>query len=138
MTTIAEIMSRDVQTVAPEESLQQAAQQLREYDVGSLPVTSGTRLLGVVTDRDIAVRGVAEGLDPKQACVSDVMTQQVQSCSIDDDVEAVMQQMGDAQLRRMPVVNRNQELVGIVALADLALKSGRHIDQTVREISQPG
>jgi CBS-domain-containing membrane protein len=65
------------------------------------------------------------------------MTQQVQSCNTDDDIASVMQQMGDAQLRRMPVVNQNQELVGIVALADLALKSGRHIDETVREISQP-
>jgi CBS domain-containing protein len=137
MTTIAEIMSRDVQTIAPEDTLQKAAQQLRELDVGSLPVTSGTRLLGMLTDRDITVRAVAEGLNPQQACVSDVMTQQVQSCNTDDDVASVMQQMGDAQLRRMPVVNQNQELVGIVALADLALKSGRHIDETVREISQP-
>jgi CBS-domain-containing membrane protein len=138
MTTIAEIMSRDVQTIAPEDTLRKAAEQLRELDVGSLPVTSGTRLLGMLTDRDIAVRGVAEGLDPQQACVSDVMTQQVQCCGVDDEVQAVMQKMGTAQLRRMPVVNSNQELVGIVALADLALKSGRHIDDTVRKMSQPG
>lgn len=137
MTTVSEIMSRDVQTVAPEDTLQKAAQCLRDHDVGSLPVSSGTRLLGMVTDRDITVRAVAEGLDPSRACVSDVMSQQVQSCSADADVESVMRQMGDAQLRRMPVVNSNQELVGIVALADLALKSGRHIDETVREISQP-
>ncbi len=138
MPTVSEIMSTEVETIAPEDTLQRAARRMKELDIGALPVCSGTRLLGMLTDRDIAVRGVAEGLAPDQTCVSDVMTQEVEWCSADADVESVMRKMGDEQLRRMPVVNSRQELVGIVSLADLALKSGRHIDRAVREISEPG
>jgi CBS domain-containing protein len=137
MTTVSEIMSTHVRVVQPQESLRSAAQLMQELDVGALPVSDGQHLLGMVTDRDIAVRGVAEGLKPEEACVSDIMTPEVQYCSQDEDTEQVMRQMGERQLRRLPVVDRNKKLVGIVSLADLAVRQNAHIDQTVREISEP-
>jgi CBS domain-containing protein len=138
MTTVSEIMTSDVQVVEPEDSLRRAASLMQECDVGALPVCAGGRLLGMLTDRDITVRGVAEGLDPDEACVSDVMTEDLQYCTEDQDTEEVLQIMGDKQLRRLPVIDENKKLVGIVALADLALRHPGHIDEAVREISEPG
>lgn len=138
MTTVSEIMTTDVQVVEPDETLQRAAQIMQDLDVGALPVCTGRQLLGMVTDRDITVRGVASGLAPTTACVSDVMTQDAQCCTEDQDTDAVMQLMGELQVRRMPVVNAEKELVGIVSLGDLALRQRGHIDDTVREISEPG
>lgn len=138
MPTIAEIMTTDVQVIEPEETLQRAAQIMQDLDVGALPVCNGRRLLGMVTDRDITVRGVAAGLTPTQGCVSDVMTPDAESCSAEQDTREVMLQMGEMQLRRMPVVNNDNELIGIVSLGDLALRQEGHIDRTVREISEPG
>jgi CBS domain-containing protein len=137
MTTVSQIMSVDVRVVQPQESLRNAALMMQELDVGALPVCDGERLLGMLTDRDIAVRGVAEGLKPEEACVSDIMSPDVQCCSQDEDTEQVMRQMGEHQLRRLPVIDRNKKLVGIVSLADLAVRQNAHIDQTVREISEP-
>ncbi len=138
MTRIAEIMSTDVRSIQPQESLRRAAQWMRELDVGALPVCDGERLLGMLTDRDITVRAVADGLSPDQACVSDIMSPEVFVCSADQDAEAAERLMGEQQLRRLPVVDADQRLVGIVALGDLAVRQGGHIDQAVRDISQPG
>jgi CBS domain-containing protein len=138
MPNVSEIMSTDVCVVEPQESLQRAAQLMQDLDVGALPVCDGKKLLGMVTDRDLAVRGVAAGLAPRDACVSDVMTAGAQWCTEDQDTEEVMRLMGDAQVRRMPVINADKELVGIVSLGDLALRQSGHIDRAVREISQPG
>jgi CBS-domain-containing membrane protein len=138
MPTIADIMTTDVQVIEPEETLQRAAQIMQDLNIGALPVCTGRRLLGMVTDRDITVRGVANGLVPAQACVSDVMTADAEFCSAEQDTREVMRQMGEMQLRRMPVVNADRELVGIVSLGDLALRQEGHIDRTVREISEPG
>lgn len=138
MPTVAEIMSTDVQTVTPEKTLRHAAQLMLDLDVGALPVCDGRRLLGMVTDRDIAVRGVASGLGPDDGCVSDVMSSDVRWLTDDQDSEAAKQLMGDAQVRRLPVINADKDLVGIVSLGDLALRQPGHIDETVREISEPG
>jgi CBS domain-containing protein len=108
-----------------------------ELDVGALPVCRDVTLLGMVTDRDIAVRGVAAGLMPDIACVSEVMTTTLEFCTEDQDTEEVMRTMGQAQVRRLPVVNMEGELVGIVSLGDMARRQPGHIDQTVREISKP-
>jgi CBS domain-containing protein/lysophospholipase L1-like esterase len=139
MPLVSEIMSTDVQVIQPQESLRRAAQCMQELDVGALPVCEDDRhLLGMLTDRDIIVRGVAEGLNPDSACVSDVMSGDVQFCTPDQDTEEVMRLMGDKQVRRLPVVDMDKHLVGIVAVADLALRQPGRIDQAVREISEPG
>jgi CBS domain-containing protein len=135
---VSQIMSSDVRTVQPQESLRRAAQLMQQLDVGSLPVCDGERLLGMLTDRDITVRAVADGLHPEQACVSDVMTPEVQCCTADQDADDVLQMMGDKQIRRLPVIDRDKKLVGIVSLGDMALRQPGHIDEAVREISEPG
>ena len=138
MTTIADIMTRGVAAVGRDETLQAAARRMREMDVGALPVTDGRALAGMITDRDIAIRGVAEGMVAQEALVADVMTDEVAFCNESDSVEEVMAQMGDAQVRRLPVLGANREIVGIVALADLATRQSAHTDETLREISTPG
>jgi CBS domain-containing protein len=137
MPKIADIMSTDVRTIQPQESLRRAAQCMQELDVGALPVCDGERLLGMLTDRDIAIRAVADGLNPDQACVSDIMSPEVQYCTADQDAEEAKRLMGDRQIRRLPVVDGEQRLVGIVSLGDLALREGGHIDKALRDISQP-
>jgi CBS domain-containing protein/lysophospholipase L1-like esterase len=137
MPTVSEIMSRPVQSVEPQETLRRAAEILRELDVGSLPVCQEHRLLGIVTDRDITVRGVACGLSPDNACVSDVMSPKVVSCRPDDDVQQAMGTMSREQLRRLPVVDRDERVVGILALADVALHEREQVDETVQRIAEP-
>jgi CBS-domain-containing membrane protein len=137
MTTIADIMTRGVAAVGRDETLQAAARRMREMDVGALPVTDGRALAGMITDRDIAIRGVAEGMVAQEALVADVMTEEVAFCNETDSVEDVMAQMGDAQVRRLPVLGSNREIVGIVALADLATRQSTPTDETLREISTP-
>ena len=137
MPTVNEIMSTDVQVIEPEATLRRAAQLMQQLDVGALPVCRGTKLLGMVTDKDITIRGVAAGLAPDSACVADVMTESLQFCTEDQDTEEVMRIMGEAQVRRLPVINMNKELVGIVSLGDLALRQAGHIDEAVRQISEP-
>ena len=138
MTTIADIMTRSIATVRRDETLQAAARRMQEMDVGSLPVLDGKAVAGIVTDRDIAVRGVAAGMIPQESLVSDVMTDDVRYCRADDSVEQVMAEMGDLQVRRLPVLDAGNEVVGIVALADLATRQSAHTDETLREISTPG
>jgi CBS domain-containing protein len=137
MANVAEIMTTDVQVIGPQETLQLAAQLMDQLDVGSLPVCDGRRLLGMVTDRDITVRGTAAGLAPDEACVSDVMSTSTEWCTEDQDTEEVLRQMGYAQVRRLPVINVDRELVGIVSIGDLAVRQPGPVDQAVREISEP-
>lgn len=137
MPTVSEIMSTDVQVIGPEESLQRAAQMMDQLNVGSLPVCAGDRLLGMVTDRDITIRGTAAGLAPQEACVSDVMSTDVQWCTEDQDTEEVMRLMADAQVRRLPVISIERDLVGIVSIGDLATRSPDDVDGVMRSISSP-
>jgi CBS domain-containing protein len=138
MAKVADIMTQSVATVQRDETLQAAAKRMREMDVGWLPVLDGKALVGMVTDRDIAVRGVAEGMVAQESRVDDVMTADVVWCRADDAVENVMAEMGEQQVRRLPVLDANNEVVGVVALADLATRQSRHTDETLREISTPG
>jgi len=138
MSNVSDIMSTDVHSIEPQETLREAAKRMQALDVGALPVCSGRQLLGMVTDRDITVRGVAEGLHPDQACVSDVMSSSIEFCTAEQDTQEVMRLMGNKQVRRLPVVDEHGKLVGIVSLADLALRQPGHIDETVRQISEPG
>lgn len=137
MSRIADIMSTDVTTIQPQESLRRAAQCMQELDVGALPVCDGKQLLGMLTDRDIVVRGIASGLDADQACVSDIMSTDVDTCSPEQDSDEAKRLMGERQVRRLPVVDAEQRLVGILSLADLALRERGDLDRAVREISQP-
>ena len=136
MQTIAEVMTTDVEVVRPEETLRDAARAMADLDVGSLPVCDGRRMIGMVTDRDITIRGVAEGKGP-DAPIRDVMTDDVVWCTDTDSVDEVLQQMSDAQVRRIPVVDKDRQLVGIVALGDIALEEEDDVDETLRDISMP-
>ena len=138
MTKVADIMTRSIATVQREETLQAAAKRMREMDVGSLPVLDGQAVVGMVTDRDITIRGVADGMVAQESCVADVMTAEVRCCRADDSIEEVMDQMGDAQVRRLPVLDANNEVVGVVTLGDLATRQSADTDETLREISTPG
>jgi CBS domain-containing protein len=136
MQTVAEVMTPDVEVVRPEETLRDAARAMADLDVGSLPVCDGRKLVGVITDRDITVRAVAEGKSVDTP-VSEVMTDEVVWCTDTDSIDDVLQQMSDAQVRRSPVVDRNRQLVGIVALGDIALEEDDNVDETLRDISMP-
>lgn len=138
MTQVSQIMTTDVQVVQPQDSLKRAAELMLQLDIGALPVCDGSRLLGMLTDRDITIYGVAEGMDPEGACVSDVMSADIEVCSGDQDVDDVMREMGDKQLRRMPVVDADNKLIGIVSLGDLAVRQDDDIDDMVRRVSEPG
>ncbi|HZP98267.1 MAG TPA: CBS domain-containing protein [Reyranella sp.] len=135
---VKEAMSRDVRTVSPETSLQEAARIMLESDVGSLPVGKDDRLVGMITDRDIAVRGVAAG-KPPTVQVREVMSEEVKYCFEDENTASIAANMAQQQVRRLPVVDRNKRLVGILALADLATvaKSG-HASAALSGISQRG
>jgi CBS domain-containing protein len=117
---VSEFMTQDVQVVTPDQPIQEAAQFMLSSDAGAMPVSEGDKLIGMVTDRDIAVRAVAEGRGPDTP-VRDVMTGDLVYCFDDDEVEEVAIKMSDAQVRRMPVLSREGEtLVGIVSLGDIS------------------
>lgn len=135
---ISDVMSSDVQVTNPEETIARAAAKMKQIDAGALPVAEGDKLVGMLTDRDIAVRGIAEGKGP-DAKVRDVMTPEVKYVFDDEDVEHVAQNMADLQVRRLPVVNHHKRLVGIVSLADLATEgSVPKSARALHGISQPG
>jgi len=116
---VAQIMNTDVFLTAPNRSIREAAEIMQRMDVGSLPVGDGDRLIGMVTDRDIAIRAVARGL-ATETPVRDVMTQEIRYCFDDQEVDDVARNMADLQVRRLPVINRDKRLVGFVSLADFA------------------
>jgi CBS domain-containing protein len=117
---VSEVMSRKVEITSPEDSIQRAAQMMARLDAGVLPVGKDDRLVGMITDRDIAIRGVGEGRSPTDTPVNEVMTREVKYCFEDDDVNAVAQNMAQLQVRRLPVLNRDKRLTGIVSLGDIA------------------
>jgi CBS domain-containing protein len=137
VTRISELMTPDVEVIAPDETLQRAAQRMDELNVGALPVCSDGKLVGMITDRDITVRATAAGLSPSATRVSEVMTEATRTCSPDESIDEVMKQMGDVQIRRLPVIDAHDTLVGIVSLGDLAVRQRGHIDRALREISSP-
>jgi CBS domain-containing protein len=135
---IQEIMTRDVKIVTPDTPLATAARLMRDIDTGFLPIGENDRLVGTITDRDIAVRAVAEGKDPNTAHVREAMSNELTYVFEDQDVSDAARIMGDRQIRRLPVLNRDKRLVGIVALADIAVKGGvQYAGQPVRDVSQP-
>jgi CBS domain-containing protein len=135
---VSDCMTRNVKMTSPRETLQNAAIMMADLDAGVLPVSNGDRLVGMITDRDIAVRGIASGKGP-EALVEDIMSREVRYCYEDDDSDEVLQNMGDIQVRRLPVLNREKRLVGIVSLADLAaLGQNARTGQALGGIVRPG
>ena len=135
---IREAMSDDVRISNPNQSIREAAAVMAEIDAGVLPVGENDRLVGMITDRDIAIRAVAAGKGPDTR-VRDVMSKEVSYCFEDDDVDDVAQNMADAKLRRLPVLNRDKRLVGIVSLGDIAMADGpANAGEALCGISEPG
>ena len=136
---IKEIQTREPEVISPEAMICEAAQKMSEHDIGMLPVCDGERLVGAITDRDLVIRGLAKGYDPLNTKVKDVMTERISCCFEDDSIEDVARAMEEKQIRRMPILNRNKRLVGIVSLGDLAVRSrNRELTEEVLEhVSQP-
>jgi CBS domain-containing protein len=135
---VSEAMTRDVCVARPDLSIQEAAKLMSDIDAGVLPVGENDRLVGMITDRDIALRAVAPGKGP-QTAVREVMTSDVRYCFEDEDTEHVARNMGDQQVRRLPVVNRDKRLVGILSLGDLAVAEGAEpAAEALASISLPG
>jgi CBS domain-containing protein len=137
---VSEIMSRQVKLTSPQDTLQQAARLMAELDAGALPVAENDRLVGMITDRDIAIRGDARGCDPKQTPVREAMTQEkVRYCFEDEEIENVARNMAEQQVRRLPVVNRDKRLVGIISLGDISARiGGPAAGEALRGVSERG
>jgi CBS domain-containing protein len=135
---IREVMTSDVRLVEPRTTLKDAAQMMREGGFGLLPIGENDRLIGTITDRDITIRAVAAGKDPGSTAVREAMSEGILYCFEDQSVDEVAELMGDRQVRRLPVLDRDKRLVGIVALGDLAIRHGADDDagEALSEISQ--
>jgi CBS domain-containing protein len=136
---IAEIMTPDVQCIGPDDTLVEAASVMRQLDVGALPVCEGDKLIGMLTDRDIAIRAVADGRDPNTTKVRDTMSPGiVYYVREDQEVDDAIRVMEQHQVRRAPVMNRHEKLVGIVSLGDIAVETNLTLcGEALKEVSQP-
>ena len=137
MQIISEVMTRDVRSIAPQENVRRAAQMMEEMDVGAVPVCEGSKLTGMITDRDIVIRTIAKGEQPENVRVEQIMSTSVRTCFDDQPVDEVLEQMADSQIRRVPVLDHNtHQMVGIVSLGDLAQERAAGIDQALSQVSQ--
>jgi|SRR6266850_966946 len=134
---VSEAMSRDVRVCSPGSTIRDCAKMMAEIDAGAVPVGDNDRLVGMITDRDIAIRAIAAGKGPDTP-VREVMSLDVKYCFEDEELEHVAQNMGDIQVRRLPVVNREKRLVGIVSLGDVALKERKSAAKAVSAVSKHG
>jgi CBS domain-containing protein len=135
---VSQVMTKEVRVAAPDETIQHAAQVMASIDAGILPVGDHDQLVGMITDRDIAIKGIANGKGPETK-VRDVMTSDVKYCFDDQDVEEVAHNMADIQVRRLPVVNHDKRLVGILSLGDIAMThEGIGTAEALHGISRPG
>ena len=135
---VSEAMTKDVRVASPDETIQQAARTMASLDAGVLPVGEKDHLVGMITDRDIAIRGIAQGKGP-DAKVRDVMTVDVKYCFEDQDLKEITRNMADIQVRRLPVLNRDKRLVGILSLGDIAVsRESKDAGEALRGISRPG
>lgn len=139
MQTIQDVMTGDVKSVSPEDTVRRAAELMKELDIGAIPVCDGAKLVGMITDRDITIRSTAAGQAPGSTRVGDVMSPDVRTCYATQSVDEVLAEMGDVQIRRVPVVDQaSHSLVGIVSLGDIATKHAATTDNALGKISAPG
>jgi len=136
---VRDVMTTSVETISPSSSLQAAAERMKTLNVGPLPVCENDHLVGMITDRDITTRAVAQGFGGTVGSVRDVMTPDVVYCFEDQEVEEAAQLMKENQIRRLVVLNRNKRLIGIVSLGDLAVDTDdeRLIGKTLQKVSEP-
>lgn len=136
---VSEVMTKGVECIPPDDTVQEAARKMREFDVGAIPVCENNRLGGMITDRDIAVRCVAEGCDPKTTKVKEVRTPGTVYCFEDQNIEEAAGMMRERKIRRLVVLDRNKRLVGIVSLGDLAVQThDEHLtSETLERVSEP-
>ena len=135
---IRDVMTTDVDVIDPAAMIAEASRRMRDEDIGALPVGEGDKLVGMVTDRDIVVRAIAAGKDPAKTTVREAMSDRVLYCFEDQSIEEVSANMGENQVRRLPVVNRDKRLVGIVALGDLSSRGATgEAGEALSEISEP-
>jgi CBS domain-containing protein len=136
---VREAMTQDVRLVKPDQAISEAARLMAELDIGALPVQENDRLVGMITDRDIAVRAVAHGRGPDTK-VADVMSREVKYCFEDQSIDEVTQNMGELRIRRLPVLTRDKRLIGILSLGDLAIDESARDEagEALGGISRPG
>lgn len=136
---LKDVMTRDIEVVHPDAMLVEAAEKMKALDIGPLPVSDGDRIVGMLTDRDITVRAIAEGRDPKTTKVREAMTPHIVYCFEDQDVKEAAKLMQEKQIRRLVVLSREKRLVGIVALGDLAVDPGdeKLSGKVLKEVSEP-
>lgn len=134
---VKEVMTPQVSVVAPDAQIPEIARKMRDEDIGSVPVVENERLVGMVTDRDIVIRTVAEGQDIRTVTAREAMSPRILYCFDDQTVEDVLGNMGEQQIRRLPVVDRDKRLVGVVSLGDLSKAAKRKAGDALKEISQP-
>jgi CBS domain-containing protein len=134
---ICDCMTSEVRIASPDQTIKEAAKIMADIDAGVLPVGENDRLVGIITDRDIAIRGVAEGKGPDTK-VREIMSKEVKYCFEDEDIDDVLENMGDLQVRRLPVLSREKRLVGIVSLGDLAGNEAEEAGEALSSISRPG
>ena len=137
MQRIGDVMTRDVESIAPGATIQTAARLMDELNVGALPVCENRRLIGMITDRDITVRATASDLLPSSIRVGDIMTEHPRWCLESQTTEEVIEQMSNVQVRRIPVLNDAQEVIGIVSLGDLAVREPDRAEVALKNISTP-
>ena len=135
---ISEAMTRDVRVATPGQSIRDVANIMAEIDAGAMPVGDNDRLIGMITDRDIAIRAVAQGKGPDTPVREVMSTDKVLYCYEDEELDQVAQNMGEVRVRRLPVLSREKRLVGIISLADLAQKERKAAGKAVSGVSQPG
>lgn len=137
---LKELMTKGAKTIAAEAVVAEAAQRMRESDVGALPVTRDGNLCGIVTDRDITIRATARGLDPNKTAVKDIMSPEVFTCPAGSDIAEAIRLMEEKQIRRIVVTDTNSHPIGVVSLGDIAMHpdSGRGASDALREVSKPG
>jgi CBS domain-containing protein len=134
---VFEIMTPEPELISPDASIKDAAKRMKDEDIGALPIGENDRLIGMVTDRDIAMRGVAEGRAPETTPVRDVMSEKILWSYEDEDIEEAARNMAEHQVRRLPVLNHEKRLIGIVSLGDIAL-TGEECEKTALEgVSEP-
>jgi CBS domain-containing protein len=133
---VSEVMTHDVKIASPQDTLRDAAQMMEGIDAGALPVGENDRLVGMLTDRDITLRAVARGKIPDECTVREVMSSDIKYVFEDETVENAAKNMGDLQVRRLPVLDRKKRLVGIVSLGDLALKKTDSAGKALKKVSE--